>query len=77
MSIEQEYDNAFQYHLFMKDVMKAKQLYPQFRLGKVYFKILMKINERVARKILRTELDPYHYENIKPETHHFVLKNWS
>lgn len=76
MSIEQEYDNAFKYHLFMKDVMKAKELYPKFRFGQVYYNLLMKVNEKVARMIYMTELDPYDYNNVKPETHRFVLKNW-
>jgi len=76
MSIEQEYENAFEYYFFMQDVMKAKEQYPKFRFGQVYFNLLIKVNEKVARKIYRTELDPYHYDNVKPETHEFVLENW-
>jgi hypothetical protein len=76
MTIEEKYDNAFAYVLFLEKVKKAKEEFPKFRWGQHYWLVLVKENEKLARKIYETELDPYPLNIINEEIHRFVLENW-
>lgn len=46
------------------------------RYGQVYFNLLFQHRPDISEKMRGTELDPFHFEMVKSETHRLVEKMW-
>lgn len=47
------------------------------RYGQVFYNKLYDVNQKLAKQINGTDIDPYYKEDIPMKTFQFVLNNWN
>lgn len=74
---EINFDDAFEFNLFIEKVESKQKENPEWRNGQTYFNVLVEVNPLVAEKIRKTKLDPFFRDEVSKMTNEFVLMNWS
>lgn len=46
------------------------------RYGQTYFNVLWEFRPSIANKIRATKFDPFHKDEVSPETHLYVSDEW-
>lgn len=46
------------------------------RYGQTYFNVLWEFRPSIANRIRATKFDPFHRDEVSPETHMFVQDEW-